>query len=235
MLDRLIPPTSVISGEPLASGRGITAEEWGRLRHIAVPYCAQCGLPFPYDMGGGAVCLACVAEPPAFSCARAAVAYDEGSKPLVLGFKHADRTEAASLMAQMMAQAGGEILTGVDAILPVPLHPLRLLTRRYNQAALLAQYLAQQTGIAYWPDALQRTRSTTSQGQKTRQQRFDNVRGAFAIVPKAKAKFVGKTVLIADDVMTTGATVSACAKMCLKAGAASVRVLTFARALKSEI
>lgn len=235
VLDRLVPPASVISGQPLASGRGITAEEWARLRHITAPCCAQCGLPFPYDMGVGAICLACTAEAPAFSSARAAVAYDEGSKPLILGFKHADRTEAAPLMAQMMMQVGSDLLTGVDAILPVPLHPLRLLSRRYNQAALLAQHVSRQTHTAYWPDTLRRVKTTGSQGQKTRQQRFDNVRGAFAIVPRAKQQVRGKTLLLVDDVMTTGATVSACARACLKAGATSVRVLTFARALKSEI
>ena len=231
-LDTIAPPTSLLSSEPTATAPGITAREWAAMRMIQAPQCRCCGLPFPYDMGTDSDCLRCQTTPPVYHTARAAVVYDDGSKPLLLAFKHADRTEAATLMAQGMHTAGVDALSGADLLIPVPLHRWRLLRRRYNQSALLAHALAQRTGLICWPDALMRRRATPPQGKRTRQQRLDNVRGAFAL--RRGSDVHGRHVVLVDDVMTTGATVSACTQVLLAGGAASVRVLTFAMVTASD-
>ena len=231
-LDTIAPPTSLLSNQPTATAPGITASEWAAMRMIQAPQCRCCGIPFPYDMGADSDCLRCQTTPPVYQVARAAVVYDDGSKPLLLAFKHADRTEAATLMAQWMHAAGAEALIGTDVFIPVPLHHWRLLRRRYNQSALLAHDVARRCALPCWPDALLRRRATPPQGKRTRQQRLDNVRGAFALHRHADVR--GRHIVLVDDVMTTGATVSACTQVLLAGGAASVRVLTFAMVTASD-
>ena len=115
---------------------------------------------------------------------------------------------------------------------PVPLHWLRLLTRRYNQAALLSSHIARDAGLAHCPDLLQRRRNTRSQEGRDRPGRFRNVSDAFRVHPRHAARIRGRPVLLVDDVMTSGATLAAGAEACRTAGAASVSVLVLARVAK---
>lgn len=178
------------------------------------------------------VCGACLAQPPVWSRARAACLYDEGSRALVLRFKHADRTEGAPAYARWMARAGADILAEADLLVPVPLHPWRLFLRRYNQAALLAHALGRECGLPVDACALKRLRRTASQGAfdhtgRGRAGRARNVRGAFSVA--APESVVGRRVVLIDDVLTTGATLGECARVLLAAEAQSVDVLTLAR------
>ncbi|MEO5338699.1 MAG: ComF family protein, partial [Magnetospirillum sp. WYHS-4] len=166
------------------------------------------------------------------SRARAAVAYGETSRKLLLAFKHGDRTDSAPALGQWLQRAGGDLLPQVDLIAPVPLHWTRLFLRRYNQAALLARELGRLSGLPVVPDLLVRKRRTASQGHLNPRQRKENLQGAFAVHPRRRAGLAGKRVLLVDDVLTTGATVAACARTLAKAGAASVDVLTLARVLR---
>jgi len=179
-------------------------------------------------------CGACIADPPRFDRARAAMRYDDAARGLVLQFKHADATHAAPGYAKWMARAGADLIAGCDLIAPVPLHRWRLLWRRYNQSALLAQALGRASGKPVLPDLLIRRRATPSQGRLGRNQRFQNVAGAFALRPVHAGKLQGLRVLLVDDVMTTGATVAECAKVLKRAGAASVDVLTLARVVRPQ-
>lgn len=184
-------------------------------------------------MGGGVKCAACIAKPPPFAESRAALAYDDASRDLILGFKHADRLETVPLFARWMAQAGREAFACADMLVPVPLHWRRLLARRYNQAALLANALGTLTQLPVDTTTLQRSKATPSQGEMpSARARAKNVVRAFALAEKRKARILGKRVVLVDDVLTTGATVGACTKALLKAGAASVSVVTLARVLR---
>lgn len=178
------------------------------------------------------LCGACLQEPPHYHSARAALVYDEASRGLILSFKHHDRTDVVPAFARLMAGAGEGVLARADVLVPVPLHPWRLFLRRYNQSALLAQALAKMADKPVLCSALRRIRATPSQGHLSRAQRFKNVQGAFVVPQKARAALAGKTVLLVDDVMTTGATASACAAVLGGAGAAKVDVLTLARAVR---
>jgi len=157
--------------------------------------------------------------------------YDDSSRQLVLALKHGDRLHLAPPLAQWMRHAGAELLAAADLQLPVPLHWTRLFTRRYNQAALLAQAIAKAGGPPVAADCLIRRRRTPSQGNKNPSARRRNVAGAFAV--RRPDKLRGRRVVLIDDVLTTGATVEECARVLKRAGAARVDVLTLARVVRA--
>ncbi len=234
-LDRLLPPLCPATGVEVEAHGTVAPEYWALLRFIRAPFCDGCGLPFPHDMGGAQGpmrCAACLEQPPHFAHARAPLVYDDASRKLVLRFKHADQTQAVRVLVPWMVAAGRAMLAGADVIVPVPLHRWRLLRRRYNQAGLLAQGVGRATGRDVCVDALERTRATAPQGHRTRKEREANVKGVFALNPKRLARIAGKNVVLVDDVLTTGATVNACADVLLAAGARQVDVLVVARVPK---
>lgn len=218
-VDALFPPQAFDGGR-FPQGSGLSAEAWSKVVFLDAPVCDGCGVPFEFDPG--ARCAGCQARPFAFARARAACLYDEHSRELILQFKHGDRTELAGLFAAWIARSGVDLVADADAIVPVPLHPLRLLRRRYNQAAEIARPLARRTNLEYLPDVLVRARATPSQGGKSGAGRRRNVAGAFHVPPVRAKRVKGRRVLLIDDVLTTGATAEACAKALLKAGARAV-------------
>ena len=227
LLDILLPPRCLRCGGITDSAGALCHGCWGQIRFLAPPLCECCGRPFDIDPGPGAICGPCMVKRPPFARARAVFRYDDASKALVLRFKHADRVGAATPFARWMARAGADLLAEADVIIPVPLHRWRLLQRRYNQAALLANALGRLSGVPSQPDALRRVRHTTSQGHLGRKERKRNVRGAFQVArPGAVA---GRRVLLIDDVLTSGATLEECVRVLRADGAAAVDVLTLAR------
>jgi len=231
-LNALLPPQCLSCRALVDAPSRLCAACWSRISFIEGPGCAVCGYPFDYDIGEGALCGACARHRPRYDRARSVLRYDEASRGLLLGFKHGDRTEAARAYGQWLARAGAELVRDADLITAVPLHRWRLLKRRYNQSAVLAQALGRLTGKPVVPDLLQRVRATPSQGGLNFRQRIRNVRGAFRVKPKRLALFAGRRVLLIDDVLTTGATAEACALMLRRNGAAAVDVLTLARVVR---
>ncbi|KAA0676794.1 ComF family protein [Roseomonas genomospecies 6] len=233
ILDALLPPRCLCCGGAVDRQGGLCAACWTGLTFIAPPFCAGCGTPFDFALEGEHLCGACIAEPPVYARARAVLAYDDGSRPLVLGFKHGDRIHAADAYGAWLARAGAELLAEADLLAPVPLHRLRLFRRRYNQAALLARAAGRQAGCPVLPDLLIRRRATPSQGGLDRSGRRRNVKGAFAVRPGLEPRVAGKRIVLVDDVLTTGATLSECARVLLRAGAERVDALTLARVVKT--
>ena len=207
ILDLLLPPRCLGCAEEVGAGapHALCADCWRTLTFLGPPCCACCGLPFAYDMGAGALCGACVREPPSYDHARSALRYDDGSRGLVLAFKHGDRLHGVPAFAEWMRRAGAYVLAEADLLIPVPLHWTRLLRRRYNQSALLAQAVARASGVTYAPDWLIRRRRTPSQGEFGPIGRRRNVESAFRLNAKRSVKDLH--VVLVDDVLTTGATV----------------------------
>ena len=233
LLDVVLPPRCLACGGMVETQGRLCAGCWRALTFLAPPQCRLCGYPLPYALPEAPLCGSCAVEPPAFDRARAALRYDEGARSLILAFKHADRTDSAPAFGRWLARAGAELLAGADLIAPVPLHRWRLLKRGYNQAAILARALARETALPLVPDLLQRRRATRSQQGLSGQARLANVTaGAFRPHPWHRARIAGRKVVLVDDVMTTGATVGACAQVLRKAGAAGVDVLTLARVVR---
>ncbi|MEW5686285.1 MAG: ComF family protein [Pseudomonadota bacterium] len=225
-LDMLFPPQALDGGaRPLAGG--FSADAWMRIRFLDGPVCDGCGTPFEYDPG--ARCAACLGKPRAFDAARAACLYDEVSREPILQLKHGDRLDLAPMFARWLSRSARELIEEADAIAPVPLHPLRLLRRRYNQAAEIARPLAVMTGTPYLPDALVRRRATDTQGGKSGSGRRRNVAGAFEVPAGRRSQVEGLRILLIDDVLTTGATAEGCARALKAAGAARVDLAVVAR------
>jgi ComF family protein len=228
-LDAALPPLCPACREPLGLGAGLCAGCWAKLSFIDKPYCARLGIPFTYDPGPGLLSMEAIASPPAYDRARAAVRYDDIARALVLSFKYGDRLDLAPMLGRWMARAGGELLAGADALIPVPLHWRRLWSRRFNQSAALAASVAQGCGVPVLHEALKRVRATPQQVGLSKTERADNVQGAFRVPADRKAQVAGRRLVLIDDVLTSGATVDTCARALLRAGAAHVDVLVFAR------
>lgn len=235
LLDAILPPLCLGCGEIVASPGALCAQCWPRFSFIAAPHCERCGVPFADDMGQDALCTECLTRPPRFRRARAVLIYDDRSRRVVLPLKHGDRTDMARACGAWMARAGAELLAEADLVAPVPLHWRRLFTRRYNQAALLARMVARDADAAFVPDLLRRARWTGSQAGLKGKERRRNVRQAFDVPPRWQAKLRGQTVLLVDDVLTTGATIEACTRALQRAGAAHVDVVTLARVVRPAL
>lgn len=228
--DLLLPPLAHDSPEAAASA-GMTPRAWSRVAFLEDPVCDGCGAGFEMDGGpfAAARCAACLAQPYAFDRARAACVYDDASRGLILKFKHGDQQPFAPLFARWIARSAAPMLDQADAVVPVPLHRLRLLSRRFNQAAEIARPLARDAGLDYLPDALIRTTHTTTQGGKSARGRRLNVRKAFEVSEAGRRRIKGRRILLVDDVLTTGATAEACARALIEAGARAVDLAVVAR------
>ena len=205
---------------------------------IGPPHCDRCGTPFLHAGQGEAapgtpreclLCPGCLDQPPDYGRARAAFLYDAGAKRLLMPFKYGDRTELARPLARHMAWAGRDLLASAELLVPVPLHRRRLLTRRYNQAALLAARLSRLSGVPWAPGILRRPRRTPPLSELGAHERAAVLEAAFALSRGGAGRVSGRRVLLVDDVLTSGATVTACARLLLAAGASGVDVLAVAR------
>lgn len=232
LADLLLPPSCFSCGGEVGAHYEMCGPCWQSLNFITPPHCEVCGFPFAHGAGDArraSLCAGCLARRPNFDVARSALIYDDASRRLVLGLKYGDRTEGLRTFARWLAAAAGPSIRGADMIVPVPLHPLRLFKRRFNQAGLLARALARETGCRFETSGLYRRKPTPSQGGLTRRQRYMNVRSAFAIRKTTGALLKGAHAILVDDVMTTGATVETCARVLKRAGARRVSVLTLTR------
>jgi ComF family protein len=227
-LDIALPTLCVACREPV-DGDGVCATCWAKLSFIAPPFCPRLGIPFVYDPGPDMLSMEAIANPPAYTRARAAVRYDDVARTLVHALKYQDRTDLAPAMGRWMARAGRELLAEADVLVPVPLHWKRGWSRRYNQSGALARVIERQTGVKLSSEALRRVRPTQQQIGLSRKERASNVQGAFKVAADRQSLIHGRRVVLIDDVLTSGATVDACARALLRAKAASVDVLVFAR------
>jgi ComF family protein len=232
-LDIALPTLCVACREPV-NGDGVCAECWAKLSFIAAPLCPRLGIPFVYDPGPDLLSMEAIANPPAYRRARAAVRYDEVARTLVHGLKYQDRTDLAPAMGRWMARAGRELLSEADMLIPVPLHWRRGWTRRYNQSGALARVIERQSGVKVKSELLRRVRATEQQVGLSRSQRASNVQGAFKVSTDQQSEVQGRRVVLIDDVLTSGATVDACARALLRAKADQVDVLVFARVVDTH-
>lgn len=232
VLDLFLPPQCLACRATIDRQGALCAACWESVDFLASPCCGICGHPFEFDPGEGALCAACLDRRPAYGRARAVLRYAPPARDLVLGFKYGDQTYAAPAFGRWLARAGRELLAEADVLVPVPLHWTRLFQRRFNQSILIARALARESGLPMAADLLMRLRRTPPQGRLSPAARRRNVQGAFAVRSGREESVAGRKVLLIDDVMTTGATIEACAEALFEAGAAGVDALTLARVVR---
>lgn len=229
----IYPPQCISCNALVATDFGLCPECWRETPFIAGCVCCKCGSPVPGDpQETGAICDDCLHVARPWSQGRAALLYRDNARRIVLALKHGDRMELARAATPWLLSAARPLLADDTVIVPVPLHWWRLLRRSYNQSALLSAALARASGRPHCPDALLRRRNTGSQEGKSREDRFANLVGAFTVPSSRRSHILGRSVLLVDDVMTSGATFAAATDACLAAGAKEVAVLALARVAK---
>ncbi len=230
VVDLALPPRCPGCGAITAEPHSFCMTCWGALRFLGRPCCEMCALPFAHEEGEGALCGGCMKRPPRFDRMRAAVAYGEIARKVVLRLKYGGRPGVAETVARFMARHVDAAAAPV--LVPVPLHRWRIWRRGYNQSALIARALARRHGLEVQLDLIERVKPTPPLKAMSPRQREETVRGAFRIADGRREALRGRHVLLIDDVYTSGATVSACARLLKRAGAARVDVLCWARVIR---
>lgn len=233
-LDILVPPACPLCAAVLAGDDGLCAPCWQELNFIAAPICHISGAPLKVDLGPETLSLAVQKNPPPYDKARAAFHYGGSAAALVKRMKFSDRPELARLLAPFLVRAGKDVLRANAILVPVPLHRRRLFGRRFNQAAELCRAMARETGNEISFQAVKRVKATRPQIGLTRRKRKSNLKGSFKVSPSASESIQGRSLILVDDVLTTGATVEAMSETLRQAGAGRIYVLTLARVVRPE-
>lgn len=228
VIDTIFPPRCLACPAQTDAAHGLCPACWADTHFIAGTTCTKCGVPLLGDAGAEDICESCRRHPPAWDGGAAPLIYGGAARRMVLALKHGDRLDMVGPLAGWMARAGRDLLAEADMIAPVPLHWRRLVRRRYNQSAELARRIGRLSGRPVVVDLLLRQRATAPQ-DGGRCARAANQAGAFGVNPRHVSGLHGKRVLVVDDVLTSGATLSACADCLRGAGAARVDVLALAR------
>lgn len=231
VLDFVFPPRCPACGAAVARQGGLCSDCWSGLAIPAEPWCAACQRPFgDAGPGDGALCAPCLRRAPRHAGIFAATLYNAVSRKLVLAFKHGRRIAMAPMLARLIA-ARLPVDGAARVIVPVPLHRWRLWRRGYNQAALLGRELALLGHGELLVDALERRKRTPSLGGLGLRARRRALSGAIVVNPALRSAVMGRSVLLVDDVLTSGATSDACVRALRQAGAGEVRIACFARVL----
>ncbi|WP_417254591.1 ComF family protein [Celeribacter sp.] len=229
-LGKLIYPAQCLTcDEMIEVTRGLCPTCWSDTPFIVYHPCEACGRPLIGEAEEGDLCDDCRAHPRVWDRGRAVMLYSGNARSIVLRFKHGDRTDLAYSAGVWLANPAAPLIVPEMVVAPVPLHWFRLLRRRYNQAALLAARVAKIHKLTHVPDLLKRPSATRTLDGMTAEQRRETVAGSICLTEKRAAGIQGKRVLLIDDVMTTGATLTQCAQACLDAGAQGVDVAVLAR------
>ena len=233
---RAVYPPQCICCDTLVEDHGaICPACWPKVPFIFGLCCDSCGLPLPgQDDGTPVQCDECLTLARPWEQGRAVMLYGDKSRQILLGLKYYDRLDHAGPAGKWLARHAKPLIRPDMMVAPIPLHWLRFVKRRYNQAALLSTALARELQLEHCPDLLIRTRNTGNQDGRGRMGRFANVADAFAAHPRQGARIRGRDILLVDDVMTAGATFAAATETCLAHGAASVRVIALARVARRE-
>ena len=226
LLDFALPARCAGCGSIVDEVHSFCTECWKQVEFLGDSGCSTCGLPLQATEAEH--CGACIARPPRIQRTRSAVAYDELSRSIAIRLKYGRKVALARTMARYMAPL---VRSDGDTILvPVPLHRSRLWRRGFNQSALVAAEIGRRTGIRSDLRLLKRIKRTPALKGMSRSQREQTVAGAFKVDPAAE--LAGCTVVLVDDVLTTGSTAEACAKALKRAGAGRVELVSWARVVR---
>lgn len=236
-LRMLYPPVCVTCDAPVASDFGLCGSCLSEMPFVSGGICDRCGVPLAgLSEGEVDTCDACLELDRPWIQGRAVLLYEGCARTLVLQLKHSDRPDLARPAGLWLSRTARALVQADTLIVPVPMHRSRLLRRKYNQAVLLARQVGRHLDRPLCPDLLMRLRKTPMQDHRSRDERFANLEGAVALKgPRARShRLAGRHVLLIDDVMTSGATLAACATACLDGGARRVDICALTRTPQDE-
>lgn len=228
VLELLFPSKCIICANYQTDAK-VCSECWGNITFINKPCCAICSAAFEFETEENSICGACIQNRPNYDRAISLMKYDDYSKKIIHKFKYQDQLHILEYLTTLMNNMGKEIIKQADIIAPVPMHKYKLLKRGYNQAALLAMRIAENSNLIYLPQLLIKNKSTIAQADLNKKQRMSNIKGSFVLNSKFSTEIKGKNILIIDDVVTTSATINECAKILKKAQPAKILVLSLAK------
>lgn len=234
LIHSVFPPECLSCRANVASDDGLCGTCWRDTAFITGDICDGCGVPLRGDVQEGDRCDDCLSIARPWMQGRAALLYKDRGRALVLALKHGDHHDIVRPAGRWMARCVRDILRDDVLIAPVPLHWSRMVKRRYNQSSLIAKAMAREISQPMCADLLRRDRATATLDGKTRDARFDEMRDAISVHPKRAHLLEGRSVLLVDDVMTSGATLAACTEVCMKSRASEVCVVTLARVAKDD-
>lgn len=234
LLDFALPPRCAACGVIVSEPGTLCAACWSSIDFIGEPICETCGRDLPAMSGSGTLCGACLVQTPPYDRARSVMRYGDVARTMAHRLKYGRRLSLARVMAAHVARLLSAEARADGVLLPVPLHRWRIWSRGFNQSALIAAHIGRLTGLQVERDMLRRLRNTPPLHGLGARQRARTVRGAFALAPQAQSTLKGRTVILIDDIWTTGATATACARLLRRAGAARVEILCWARVVYSE-
>lgn len=234
VVDLVFPPRCPLCGDGISAQTGLCATCWNKLAIPGVPACSLCNRPFADGIVEGSICAPCLAEPPRHDGIAAGTLYNDASRKLVLTLKHGNRIALAPLMARVMT-AKLEFVDEQWLVIPVPLHRWRLWQRGFNQAAVLAHEIAKLRGANLVVDALERRKATPTLGGLGAKARGRALSGAIAVNSRLAGRLEEADIVLVDDVLTSGATSSACVAALKRAGARTVVISCFARVLDEAL
>ena len=233
VMDFALPPRCPICGILVDDDNRFCLGCWQNLKFLSEPWCDSCGVPFAFERPAGSLCLHCLEHPPTHDGVRAVVSYDNHSAQLVTRLKYGGRLGLARLIAEHLVKFSLP-LPSDSLIVPVPLHRWRLWSRGFNQSVLIGRTLAELTGLPLELDIISRKNATPPLHSKSAKQRRKIVKDAFTVPDNARAPIAGKTIILVDDVYTTGSTSNACAGVLKHGGADKVLVFCWAGVLAGE-
>lgn len=223
----VLPSRCPICGHIVAEDHQFCLGCWQKLDFINQPWCESCGLPFAYEHGAGTICAKCIVSPPDHDGVRAAAIYDDTSSQIAIGLKYSTKLGLAELIARHLVKYLDEFDTNA-VLVPVPLHRKRLWSRGFNQSVLIAQALSARSALLV-DNVLVRDRHTPPLRSIDVKERQKLLKQAISVRQSAISRIAHRTILLVDDVYTTGATTNACARVLRQAGAEQVFVLCWAR------
>lgn len=230
----LYPPQCLTCDEIVDFAYGLCPKCWAETPFINQNGCEMCAAPLIGEVESGDLCDSCRSAPRPWSRARAALLYEGNARSIVLRLKHGDRTDLAHPVGEWLAEAARPLVTENMLVAPVPLHWFRGFRRRYNQSLLLSRRVSSLLDLDHCPNLLQRRAATRKLDGMTGQERAEVVSNAIVLRSHYAKTLKGRRVLLIDDVMTTGATLTACSKACLQGGAVQVSVAVLARVAKKN-
>jgi ComF family protein len=235
VLDYALPPRCPACGVIVLAPGTLCAPCWASMDFLGEPQCATCGRPLASAAAGqGALCGACLASPPPFDRARAVLRYGEVGRTMAHRLKYGRRLSLADAMAAHIVRLLPDRAAAPQLIVPVPLHRWRIWSRGFNQAALIARHVGRRANLPVEIDLLRRIRPTPPLHALGRKERELAVRRAFGLAPRARERLHGRTAILIDDIWTTGATATACARLLRQGGADRVEILCWTRVTASD-